>query len=101
MNMLHDYGVRLAGPLGEASVERLACLVRHWTWADEARSRFERELAGGVEYDEDLAANHPFGSYYHWCALLAGFSEAAMAHALLPFETAQGDMHPWPNSLST
>jgi hypothetical protein len=69
--------------LKDASLDRLACLLRHWTWADEARTRFERELANGWEYDEDLLANHPFGSYYHWCALLAGFSEAALEHALL------------------
>jgi len=28
--------------------------------------------------------DHPFGSYYHWCALLCGFSEAALEHGLLP-----------------
>jgi hypothetical protein len=28
-------------------------------------------------------ADHPFGSYYHWCALLCGFSEAALEHGLL------------------
>src|SRR5262249_29591314 len=25
-----------------------------------------------------------FGSYYHWCALLCGFSEAALEDGLLP-----------------
>ena len=69
--------------LKDASVDRLACLFRHWTWADEARKRFERELADGWDYDEDLAADHPFGSYYHWCALLSGFSDAAVDHGLL------------------
>ena len=34
-------------------------------------------------YDEDLVADHPFGAYYHWCALLCGFSEAALEHGLL------------------
>jgi hypothetical protein len=58
-------------------------LLRHWAWADEAMQRFEHELAGGWEYDEDLSADHPFGSYYHWCALLCGFSEAALEHGLL------------------
>ena len=38
--------------LRNASADRLACLLRHWTWADEAMARFERELAGGWEYDE-------------------------------------------------
>jgi hypothetical protein len=71
------------GPLEDASVSRLACLFRHWTWADEARARFERELTEGWEYDEDLLADHPFGAYYHWCALLCGFTEAALEHGLL------------------
>ena len=46
-------------------------------------ARFERELAGGWEFDEDPVADHPFGAYYHWCALLCGFSEAALEHGLL------------------
>jgi hypothetical protein len=74
---------RLNGSLKDASVDRLACLFRHWTWADEAKGRFERELANGWEYDEDPLADHPFGAYYHWCALLCGFSEAALEHGLL------------------
>jgi hypothetical protein len=71
------------GSLKGASINRLACLVRHWTWADEARARFERELANGWEYDEDPPADHLFGAYYHWSALLCGFSEAALDHGLL------------------
>jgi hypothetical protein len=35
------------GSLREASVDRLACLLRHWTWADEAKARFDLELADG------------------------------------------------------
>jgi hypothetical protein len=69
--------------LKDAPVDRLACLFRHWTWADEAKGRFERELANGWEYDEDPVADHPFGAYYHWCALLCGFSEAALERGLL------------------
>ena len=65
------------------SINRLACLIRHWTWADEARVRFERELANGWEYDEDPPADHLFGAYYHWCALLCGFGEAALEHGFL------------------
>ena len=75
--------IPVSGSLKDASVDRLACLFRHWTWADEARARFERELADGWDYDEDLVADHPFGAYYHWCALLCGFSEAALDHGLL------------------
>jgi hypothetical protein len=71
------------GALRAASLDRLTCLLRHWTWADEAKQRFEQELAGGFDYDEDLVADHPFGSYYHWCALLCGLSEAALEHGLL------------------
>ena len=71
------------GSLKDASINRVACLFRHWTWADEAMAQFERELADGWEYDEDLLADHPFGAYYHWCALLCGFSEAALEHGLL------------------
>jgi hypothetical protein len=72
------------GSLNNASVNRLACLFRHWTWADEAMKQFDRELDGGWEYDEDPLADHPFGAYYHWCALLCGFAEAALEHGLLP-----------------
>ena len=32
------------GSLRNAPVDRLACLVRHWTWADEALGRFEQQL---------------------------------------------------------
>ena len=71
------------GSLKSATVDRLASLFRHWTWADEARARFERELAGGWDYDDNPVADHPFGAYYHWCALLCGFSEAALEHGLL------------------
>ena len=72
------------GSLKGASINRLACLFRHWTWADEAMALFERELADGWEYDEDPLADHLFGAYYHWCALLCGFSEAALEHGFLP-----------------
>ena len=71
------------GSLTDASVDRLACLLRHWTWADEAMVRFDRELADGWDYDDDPMSDHPFGAYYHWCALLCAFSEAALDHGLL------------------
>src|SRR5262245_59827746 len=73
----------MEGSLSRASTDRFTCLLRHWAWADEAMARFEGELAGGWEYHEDPVADHPFGSYYHWCALLCGFSEAALEHGLL------------------
>src|ERR687898_726593 len=74
---------RQNGTLNGASINRLACLVRHWIWANEAMERFERELARGWVYDDDPPADHLFGAYYHWCALLCGFSEAALEHRLL------------------
>jgi hypothetical protein len=71
------------GSLSDASVDRLACLLRHWTWADEAMARYEQELAGEGKYDEGPFADQPSGAYYLWCALLCGFSEAALEHGLL------------------
>ena len=47
------------GSLSNASVDCLTCLLRHWTWADEALARFEQELAGGWEYDDAPVADHP------------------------------------------
>jgi hypothetical protein len=46
----------MTGSLKEASINRLACLFRHWTWANEAMAQFERELAAGWEDDEDPVA---------------------------------------------
>jgi hypothetical protein len=75
---------RLApGSLKDASPDRLTCLMRHWTWAEEAKDRLERELADGWEYDDAPFADRPFGSYYHWCALLCGFGEAVMEGGFL------------------
>jgi hypothetical protein len=78
-----DFAAPVNGSLREASLDRLACLLRHWAWADEAKTAFDQELANGWDDDEDPIFDHPFGSYYHWCALLCGFSEAALAHGLL------------------
>src|SRR5262245_33512918 len=72
-----------SGSLSDASTERLACLLRHWTWADEAMATFDRELANGWDDDDDPMSDHPFGSFYHWCALLCGLGEAALDHGLL------------------
>jgi hypothetical protein len=69
--------------LRKASVDRLACLLRHWAWANEARATFDRELGDGWDYDDDPMSDHPFGAYYHWCALLCAFGEAALEHGLL------------------
>jgi hypothetical protein len=83
------------GSLSNASVERLTCILRHWAWADEAMARFEQELAGGWECDEDPVADHPFGAYYHWCALLCGLSETALEHGLLstpPLDAIRHDL---------
>jgi hypothetical protein len=83
MNTQIDAGAPVDASLKEASLDRLACLLRHWAWADEARAAFDRELANGWDEDDDPMSDHPFGSYYHWCALLCGFSEEALEHGLL------------------
>jgi hypothetical protein len=83
MSTQEEAGAPVNGSLKSASLDRLACLLRHWAWADEARTAFDRELASGWDYDDDPMSDHPFGSYYHWCALLCGFSEAALEHGLL------------------
>ena len=76
-------GAPADGSLKDTSFNRLACLFRHWTWADEAMARFERELANGWEYRRRSARRSPFGAYYHWCALFCGFAEAALEQGLL------------------
>jgi hypothetical protein len=87
--------IPVTGSLSNASIERLSCLLRHWSWAEEAKARFEQELAVGWECDEDPAADHPFGAYYHWCALLCGLGEAALEHGLLskpPLDAIRQDL---------
>jgi hypothetical protein len=84
MSTQADTGAPFDAPLRKASLDRLACLLRHWAWADEARTAFDRELASGWDYDDDPISDHPFGSYYHWCALLCGLGEAALESGLLP-----------------
>jgi hypothetical protein len=83
MNTQTDGETLANGTLREASLDRLLCLQRHWTWADEAMARFDHELANGWDYDDDPMSDHPFGAYYHWCALLCAFGEAAIDHGLL------------------
>ena len=69
-------------PLRHVSLDRLTCLLRHWTWADEARGRFEQELSD-VEDDSTLVADRPFGALHHWSALLCALSEVALDDGLL------------------
>ena len=71
-----------SGRLKDVSLNRLACLLRHWNWADEARIRFEGELASDWERESDPLADHLLGAYYHWCALLCGVGEAAIEQEL-------------------
>jgi len=83
------------GSLTDASVERLACLLRHWTWANEAMARFNRELAEAWDPSDDPMSDHPFGAYYHWCALLCAFGEEALERGLLTppqLETIREDL---------
>ena len=77
-----DLAAPVSGSLRNASLGRLACLLRHWAWADEAKSAFDRDLANGWD-DDDPMSDRPFGSYYQWCALLCGISEAALERGLL------------------
>jgi len=82
MSAHQDTSDEMDRPLTAVSSDRLVCLLRHWTWADEARAAFDRELAE-LRDDGNLVADRPFGAYYHWCALLCALSEAALDHALL------------------
>jgi hypothetical protein len=85
-----DAGAAVNGSLRDASMDRLASLLRHWTWADEAMATFDRELTNGWNYDDDPMSDHPFGAYYRWCALLCAFGEAALDHGLLsPLQLGQ------------
>ena len=71
-------------PLNHVSFDRLASLLRHWAWADEALATLDRDLDGSLTADdENQDANPPFGAYYHWCALLCSLSEAALEGRLL------------------
>ena len=91
-------------PLKQLSIERLRCLLRHWSWAEEARTRFERELAAfPSDYDRGPGAStdRPIGAYYHWCALLCALGDAADGHHLTnhaPLDTIHDDLTtllPW------
>jgi hypothetical protein len=87
MDIHVDVGPSGTGSLKHASWDRLACLLRHWTWANEAMATFDRELANGLDDEDDPMSDHPFGAFYHWCALLCGLGEAALEHGLLsPFQ---------------
>jgi hypothetical protein len=65
----------LSESLKDASTSRLVCLLRHWTWADESLAQFDSQRAG---------ARDESGTYHRWCALLCGFTEAALERGLLP-----------------
>ena len=40
-------------------------------------------MSNGWEYDQDPNADHLFGVYYQWCALLCGLGEASLEQGLL------------------
>jgi hypothetical protein len=93
--MLAQPAVVQLSALKDASLDRLLCLQRHWTWTDEAMASFDQELARGADYDDDPMSDHPFGAYYHWCALLCAFAEAALEQGLLSpsqFESIRTDV---------
>jgi hypothetical protein len=83
MDIRVDVGASENGSLKHASWDHLACLLRHWTWANEAMVTFDRELATGWDNEDDPMSDHPFGAFYHWCALLCALGEAALEHGLL------------------
>ena len=83
MNIHVDGGASGNGSLKHASWDHLACLLRHWTWANEAMVTFDRELAIGWDNEDDPMSDHPFGAFYHWCALLCALGEAALERGLL------------------
>ena len=87
MDIRVDVGASENGSLKHASWDHLACLLRHWTWANEAMATFDRELTTGLNEEDDPMSDHPFGAFYHWCALLCALSEAALEQGLLtPFQ---------------
>jgi len=90
-------------PLKDVSFDRLACLLRHWSWAEEAMVRFERELAAFPD-EHTRGAGSPdrvLGAYYHWCAMLCALGEAAMSDAVVfypPLDAIREDLEgimPW------
>ena len=87
MDIRVDVGASENGSLKHASWDHLACLLRHWTWANEAMATFDRQLATGLDDEDDPMSDHPFGAFYHRCALLCALSEAALEQGLLtPFQ---------------
>jgi hypothetical protein len=85
-------------PLKGLSFDRLTCLLRHWAWADEARQRFERELAAFPDDSTPGSAGNPdriLGAYYHWCAMLCALGDAAEGDALIdyaPLDSIRDDL---------
>lgn len=85
----------LSGSLQDASTSRLVCLLRHWKWADEALAQFDTERAIALERNVGATDVNPAGGYHRWCALLCGFSEAALEQGLLPgwqLDTLRSDL---------
>jgi hypothetical protein len=65
------------GAFRHVSFNHLACLLRHWLWAEDARTRFEGARGQGWEQDVDPGADRLYGAFYQWCALLCGVAESA------------------------
>src|SRR3954471_24046722 len=59
MDIHVDVGPSGIESLKHASWDRLACLLRHWTWANEAMATFDRELATGLDDEDDPMSDHP------------------------------------------
>ena len=69
MNIHVDVGASGNGSLKHASWDHLACLLRHWTWANEAMVTFDRELATGWDNAKTIQCPIIRSDVYHWCAL--------------------------------
>ena len=71
------------GPLKERVCQSARLPVSTLDMGQRSNGAIRARVGDGWDYDEDPLADHPFGAYYHWCALLCGFSEAALEHGLL------------------
>lgn len=54
MGTREDTGEEIGQPLNDVSSDRLACLLRHWTWADEAMAALDRDLKGSLREIDSL-----------------------------------------------
>lgn len=96
-----EEAARPAEPLKHLSFDRLTSLLRHWKWAEEAKQKYERELASYADEHSAGSFDQLLGSYYHWCGMLCALGEASLAHDLVqhpPLDRIHNDLEsvmPW------